>query len=253
MNDCIFKYEERKLSEALQEKIDEAILGLSNMSIEKTDLSNEKNQKNKLVFWRVKNTIVGVFRALIGSHFTVEIVKVSNGFFTWVQPFIYPLIRTFNTTIGKRSNTGLIVLVKCGNTFLMSIGNEPGAKKVRLGKGKKVHPVIKSSLQMSLQKMNDVLEGQIEKDPGLVKILCLIPKIEDLIWLPTNIGDSNKGINRVWKTMVDVSMENLSKIKNNIGPSIILSVDDIKEIITKRPDLLNSHGLEVLSYILAQR
>jgi hypothetical protein len=251
-----FIYEEGKLSPGLQKKLDKAFIKLPIMSIVETDLGDEMNLNKKQggFFWKFRKTKGKFFKKLTGAHFEIRIVRISNwSLLTWIQPLIFPLTRKYSISKrGKKANSGFIVSIRSETHVLVSISNEPGANRVRV-EGGYIYPVIRPAVQMSLQKMDDVLSGQIEKDKILSTLLSEITPINKLIWKPTNLGDSNKGVNRVWMATEKVAEAHLQKIKEVVGDlSIILSIDEIKELINQRPDLLNSHTVEVFAKLLAE-
>lgn len=252
MNEKTLYYEEELLSEGLSLKLNRAFKALPHMSIKKTNVGDAANvTKSKIVdlYWKIKYTIQGWFTALVGIHFVVQMVKVINGTFCWVQPFIYPLLRKYKTWSGNVVSTGFVISFESNNEILMTVANEPGAKEMRFGK-KRTRPTIRPFIQMSIQKGDDVLiKGQIEKDPVLAQMLRFA-KIENLKWRPTSLGDANKGVNRVWKSRSMVVSEQLNDISNSCETIISLDRYEARELVLKRPDLLNSHALEILSDFL---
>lgn len=133
----------------------EKLAGLPEMKVEDAPVTDGEKWKAEL-----KD---GQIEAVRGTHFAVEGRRVSLPTFSWNQPMI--------EQARENGISGIILLVKnIDGKYLMTVAQEPGANKVAVN-GKETHPVVRTPVQTSVVKLQQLSEGQQEVDPTLYGVL----------------------------------------------------------------------------------
>lgn len=181
----------------------------------------------------------GQVEGISGAQFTIEGRDVSS-IFSWRQPIINQ----------SRDNgiSGIIILARNKEgKYFMTVAQEPAANKVEI-KGKETHPVVRTPIQTSVTKLQQLVEGRQEVDPTLYGVLSALSgegrtmnDIVSSIPLKEVKTDANRIDSSVVYGVIDVNDDLASNLEQVTG-GMFLSRKQISAI-----DSVNGHTHVALS------
>jgi hypothetical protein len=158
------EFTKRKLTEA-KDWLNEMVRNLPEMKISETNLTDG-------TLWRadidIKN---GETRSINGKHFNIGGIRIDTPSLTWNQPILKQITEVADTTDGELNVSGLVLLMRSPkHKIFLVVAQEPGVSKL-LVEGKETHPIIRTPIQTSVTKLQQIMDDQEKADPILFKIL----------------------------------------------------------------------------------
>lgn len=130
--------------------------------------------------WEVKLTAENQVESITGRHFDIVGRKISMPSSEWNQPIIVQRSEELITNKGEIDKISGIVLllVDTGGRIFASVAQEPGIK-AKIIEGKEVHPVVRTPFQASIEKLEQLANGNERVDSILYAVLDILSKDSD--------------------------------------------------------------------------
>lgn len=179
------------------------------------------------------------FFTVEGARITRMDSQVGGKDFSWVQPGLFEPEEEFATDTGEKGTAASMVpiIVDEHGRYFLSVEQEPFAPKVEID-AKEMHPIIRSPLQTSVQKLTDIANGEIEKDPRLASLLDLLRGQQGMyefitqmqfVRVPTN---GNRMVSNVLYARL-LANDNLAReIQERIPNGRFMTRDEVKILTT---------------------
>lgn len=126
--------------------------------------------------WTHALTPEGQLDKVVGAHFGVIGAHIESTF-SWNQPLVRQRTETAYSLEGDEIKiSGIVLLVKDPqNKVLLTVAQEPGVDRVDV-EGKELHPVLRSPVQTSVEKLKQLEKGNEKVDPVLAKVLSSLAR-----------------------------------------------------------------------------
>lgn len=151
----------------------EQLRNLSEMRVEEFNVTGEGG-------WEANLTPENQVESVRGRHFDIVGRKISTPSFGWNQPLIVQRSEVLITEGGEVDRiSGIVLLLEDprGRIFV-SVAQEPGVK-AKLVEGKEVHAVVRTPFQASVEKLQQLANGNESVDPVLFGVLNSLSRDSD--------------------------------------------------------------------------
>lgn len=189
--------------------------------------------------WEVNLTPDNQVESIKGRHFDIVGRKISTPSFGWNQPIIVQRSEELITNEGEIDRiSGIVLLLEdTEGRIFVSVAQEPGVR-AQIVDGKEIHPVVRTPFQTSVEKLQQLANGNEKVDPILYGVLEILSRDigENLSSIVQNIPlkrvptDGNRIESNVLYGVLPLTQESANLVADKVPQGRFLSHNQLEAL-----------------------